>query len=105
MDVKNYLRFLHLLQIPAQQIHVSRVQARSSKLSPTVEKQQLTLKFGLPESSVTVFNHAVAPTYKNGYYQIQVMNNLADKRGIKKANYGFRFAMYLIAIMAGLGEG
>jgi len=33
------------------------------------------------------------------------MNNLADKSGIKKANYGFRFAMYLIAIMAGLGEG
>lgn len=104
MDVKNYLRFLHLLQIPAQQIHVSRVQARSSKLSPAVEKQQLTLKFGLPESSVTVFNHAVAPTYKNGYYQIQVMNNLADKRGIMKANYGFRFAMYMIAVMSGLGD-
>lgn len=104
MDVNKYLRFLHLLQIPAQQIHVSRVQARSSKLSPTAEKQQLTLKFGLPESSVTVFNHTVAPTYKNGYYQIQVMNNLADKRGIMKANYGFRFAMYMIAVMSGLGN-
>jgi hypothetical protein len=32
------------------------------------------------------------------------MNNLADKRGIMKASYGFRFALYLIVIMAGLDD-
>ncbi len=103
-DVKEYLRFLQLMQIPTQQIHISRVQSRSSKLSPSTEKQQLAFKFGLPESSVTVFDHTKAVTYKQGFYQIQVMNKQADVSGTIKANYGFRFAMYMIAIMAGLGN-
>jgi hypothetical protein len=101
-EVKEHLRFLQLLQIPPQQIHISRVQSRSAKRSPSDEKQQLALKFGLPESSFLVRNHTVAATYKKGYFQIQVMNSQPDPRGAIKANYGFRFAMYLIAIMAGL---
>jgi hypothetical protein len=80
------------------------VQSRRSKLSPVDEKHQLVLKFGLPESSFTVLDHTKAPTYKNGYYQIQIMNNQPDLSGTIKANYGFRFAMYLIAIMSGLGS-
>lgn len=105
IDVKEYLSFLQLLQILPQHIHISRVQSRSAKRFPSDEKQQLALKFGLPESSITVLDHTVAATYKKGFFKIQVMNSKPDPHGAMKANYGFRFAMYLIAIMAGLGEG
>ena len=103
-NLKEHLRFLQLLEISPQQIRVSRVQSRSSKLSPSEEQQQLALKLGLPESSIIVFDHTKAPTYKKGFYQIQVMNSQPDISGVMKANYGFRFAMYLVVIMAGLGD-
>lgn len=101
-NIKKQIQFLTSLNIPPQQIHIVRVEPKTAKLSlPTVQKN-LALRIGLPESSVTVRGLYVHEYSRTGYNLVQVKNTHADKNGKLKGNYGVRFAMYMIAIMAGL---
>lgn len=100
--IKKQIQFATSLNIPPQQIHVVRVEPKTAKLSPLTVQKNLALRFGLPESSVTVRGLYVHEYSRTGYNLVQVKNAHADKNGKLKGNYGFRFAMYMIAIMAGL---
>jgi hypothetical protein len=100
--IKKQIHFLTSLNIPPQQIHVVRVEPKTAKLSPLTVQKNLALRFGLPESSITVRSLYVHEYSRTGYNLIQVKNAHATTNGKFKGNYGFRFAMYMIAIMAGL---
>jgi integrase len=100
--IKKQIHFLTSLNIPPQQIHVVRVEPKTAKLSPLKVQKNLALRFGLPESSVTVRGLYVHEYSRAGYNLVQVKNAHTNTNGIFKGNYGFRFAMYMIAIMAGL---
>lgn len=100
--IKKQIYFLTSLNIPLRQIHVVRVEPKTAKLSPSTVQKSLALRFGLPESSVTVRGLYVHEYSRSGYNLVQVKNANANKNGKFKGNYGFRFAMYMIAIMAGL---
>jgi len=104
-ELKQYLGVIRLLGILPHQIHVSWLVARGTKASSLDQhKQQLAVKVNLPCESISILKGEINITSKNGYFQTQVVNAEPDGSGKLKANYGFRFAMYLIAIMAGLGD-
>jgi hypothetical protein len=65
-------------------------------------QDRLAVLFGLPESSVTVRSLYPAEYSRAGAYCVQVKNSKVDKNGKLNGNYGFRFAMYMIAIITGL---
>ncbi len=100
--IKKQIHFLTSLNIPLQQIHVVRVEPKTAKLSPSTVQKKLALRTGLPESSITVRNLYAHEYSRTGYNLVQVKNAKIDKNGKLNSNYGFRFAMYMIAIMAGL---
>lgn len=102
-DVKRYLAFLSLLQIPAQQIRIIRLQSINSKLSAITERLQLSIKCSLPESSIVIQKPDQSATYRNGFFMLQV-TDLYSGKSSAEASYGFRFAMYMIAVMSGLGD-
>ena len=100
-EVKKNLKYLLLLKIQPRQIQVSYVQARRSRLPPTDKQKKLADEFNLPATSIVILDSSKAETYLNGFYQVKIVNSRQDSSGRIKANYGFRFAMYLIVIMAG----
>lgn len=103
-EIRKQVRFLLSLNIPCQQIHIIRIQPRTSRLTPAAEQKLLAHKIQIPESSITVralYAHEYA---RAGAFLVQVRNSQPDKRDKIKSNYGFRFAMYMIAIIAGLSD-
>jgi len=104
MELKKYLDYIRFLGILPDQIHVSRLPARDTRVSSLDQHQQLAIKLNLPSESISILKVENGNTYINGYFQAQVVNAEPDGSGKVKANYGFRFAMYLIAIMAGLSS-
>jgi integrase len=101
-NVKKWIRFLSSLNVPLQQIHVVRIQPRTAKIEPETVGKKLAVNYGLPESSITVRRLYPAEYSRGGAYCVQVKNSKVDKNGKLNGNYGFRFAMYMIAIITGL---
>ena len=99
-EATEWIRFLIFLKVPLSQIHVVSSQPGISQIEHTVVQKKLAVIFGLPESSVSIRSFHVHS--KTGNSIIQVRNSHADKNGKLNGNYGFRFAMYLIAIIEGL---
>lgn len=105
IDAKKYIRFLLLLNIPPLQIRVIRTQPKKTRLTPENELKFLAHKLALPEASVTVLSPGASETYLTGCYHIQVKSAQICPKGRHNSIYGFRFAMYMITIMAGLDDG
>ena len=101
-DIKKRISFITSLNIPLNQIHLLRVLPKTTTLLPESVLKKLACRIGLPETSVTVRNLDVHEYSKIGYYIVKVKGTRTNKNGILNGNYGFRFAMYMIAIMAGL---
>ena len=101
-EVKDYASFMKSLNIPPEQIHVTRIRPRTSRLTPEVEQKRLAIRVGLPTPSISVRSLYAQEYSRTGYYVIQVKNARVDIRAKLMANYGFRFAMYMIAIVEGL---
>lgn len=101
-DIKKRIGFLTSLNIPLNQIHLLRVLPKKTTLLPATVLKKLACRIGLPETSVTVRNLEVHEYSQIGYYIVKVKGTHPNKYGTLNGNYGFRFAMYMIAIMAGL---
>lgn len=100
--LKKMVLFLTFLNVPLDQIHVLRVQPKSSKLAFAAVQKKLARSLGLLESSVVVCNQHIKKYSRSGYYILRVKNAHKDENGKLNGNYGFRYAMYMIAIMVGL---
>jgi len=101
-SVNKWVRFMTSLNVPLQQIHVVRIQPKTARLEPASVQIKLAVRFGLPESSVTVRSLYPVEYSRAGAYCVQVKNSKIDKNGKLNGNYGFKFAMYMIAIIVGL---
>ena len=101
-ELKRYLSFLRLIKLESEHLRITRLQARRTRLAPSVEQQRLAQKLKLTKSSIVVLEPETSVTYRNGYYLVQVTDNYGTSPA--QASYGFRFALYLIVIMAGLDD-
>lgn len=100
--IRDHIRFITSLNVPLSQVLVLKVQHRSARLSLETVRTRLSDSLNIPESSICVRNKYPTESTRTDVCFIQVMNAQSDTRGAFNANYGFRFAMYAIAIMEGL---
>jgi integrase len=100
--VKKQIQFITSLNVPINQVLVHKIQPKSSKISIAAEQNKLAGILGVPKSSVAVRGLYNGETSRTGIYYVQVKNAHVDGGCKLKANYGFRYAMYMIAIMEGL---
>ena len=99
-SVKKHLRFLRSLGISDSQILVIRARTRTARLPAEDERENLGCKLKLPIESITVRNLYKREYSTQGEYLVKVSSPVDPDQGLVKKSYGgFKFAMYVIAIM------
>lgn len=104
-DARKYLRFLKLLNIPQQQIHVILELPKTVRRSDTDELKILVSGLGVPPECIRVRDQYLGEEFRVRKLSINVLNTPVGpddyKYQIKRSN-GFRYAMYMLAIMNNL---
>jgi integrase len=104
-DARDYIRFLNMLCIPLGQIRVKLTLVGNAKLDSPFKQKSLAKYFNLPEKGIDVRYVTKHGKSSAGGLTIQVMNLPTCHKGKVKASYGFRFAIYIIAIIHCVGNG
>lgn len=104
-DARKYLRFLALLDIPQRQIRVLLELPKTVRRSAADELKILVSGLGVPPECIRVRDQYLGEEFRVRKLSINVLNTPVGpaeyKYQIKRSN-GFRYAMYMLAIMNNL---